>query len=271
MKNNVDGRELRKFHTSEMESLQLVSTSKGNQRKWIAHTQNTTLWVKEQFEYQGRLWKDYLVEVIASKIAKQINLNGVSVVDQEECKIINDDTGCITYGSYSPGFCKNNYFVSYERILKNSGNEFRFSWSMEQRWYSILDTMKKITGHDFTNYFIVMSLLDYLVGNEDRHFNNFGMMSDFTMAPLFDFGLGLFEHDLRYEGLSFRECLDKMESKPFDPDNQKVVDFLLAEYDIAGFLPDSIDLTGIKIPSAKAGSYLRNRCMKLGIGLKGVD
>ena len=62
----------------------------------------------------------------------------------------------------------------------------------------------------------------------------------------------------------------KMECKPFSTDNQKIMDYRLTD-GLCLELPSSIDLTNCQLPSAKAGSYLRNRCMHLGIALEGVE
>ena len=260
------------FHTNDMENLQLVSTSKGNQRKWLYRGSKKEFWIKEQFYYQNKLWKDYLVEIIASKIASQMDLHGISVIVQKECKIIDDDSGEITCGVYSENFSKNNHFISFSRIIQNKGLEFpAYHKPIIEKWDFVLKVISDVTGYNYSDYLTVMTLLDYLVGNEDRHLNNFGIMSNLMPAPLFDFGLGLFEHDRKYETISFQECLKKMECKPFHKNNQKTIDFLKTRLDIGDFVPEILDLTGVKIPSAKAGSYLRNRCRNLHITLKGVE
>lgn len=260
----------RVFNSVDMISLQLGSTSKGNQRKW--YYQPERLYVKQQFYYAGQYWKDYLVEIIAYKIAQQINLHGVRVIPQYECII--KDYNLSTHGVYSPDFTANGErFISFNRILVGLNFDFPVYGGIGEKWDFTLDMFAKL-GLDYTNYLIVMSLLDYLVGNEDRHFNNFGCLQTdrgFTQAPLFDFGLGLFEHDPRYEHEPFRDCLRSMQSQPFSRDNQEVIDYLSGRYDLKQFLPFTIDLTGVKVPSLKAGSYLHNRCMQLGIELKGVE
>ena len=260
----------RVFNSEDMISLQLNSTSKGNQRKWFYQPER--LYVKQQFYYAGQYWKDYLVEIIAYKIAQQINLRGVKVVPQYECII--KDGGVSTHGVYSPDFTLNGErFISFNRILVGLNSEFPMRGSIAEKWDFTLGMFADL-GLDYTNYLIVMSLLDYLVGNEDRHLNNFGCLQTdegIVQAPLFDFGLGLFEHDPCYEHESFRDCLQSMQSQPFSKDNQKVIDYLSNRYDLKQFLPAKIDLTGVQVPSLKAGSYLRNRCMRLGIELKGVE
>lgn len=258
------------FNTINLIALQTVSTSKGNQRKWFDDKEQ--LYVKEQFYFQGKYWRDDLVEVIATEIARFLPSCGIEVVEQKLCDIV--DAGRITKGVFSHNFLHGNEkLITLQRVLESKYVNYKVTDSVKDNWQFLLENIKQYTGLDYTEYFIVMTILDYLVGNEDRHLNNIAFLLDdeFKQAPLFDFGLGLFEHDRRYEELSFRECLIKMQSKPFCRDNQKVIDFITAHYNISNYLPDEIDLTGIQIPSLKAGSYLRNRCMNLGINLRGVE
>ena len=261
----------RVFHIDDLSALQLGSTSKGNQQKW--YCKKTDEFVKGQFYYQGKYWKDNLVEVIASKLAEQMNLNDVSVVKQETC-VVSQYDGVEVDGVCSKNFCKpGQRFVSAARLDPTMEDRLFSTRDVEERWNIVSQTIQKITGLNYESHLAAMCLIDYLVGNEDRHLNNFGVLlgSDgFSPAPLFDFGLGLFEHDRRYEGLPFRDCIKKMQCKPFHADNQKVIDFLANQRMIDGMLPAEFDLTGVELPSPKAGSYLRNRCMHLNVDLKGV-
>lgn len=258
------------FHAGEMIELQLVSSSKGNQRKW--YDKEKGIYVKEQFFYQGRYWKDYLVEVVASEIGQQLPQRCAQVLRQSVCKIT--DTNRMMYGVCSKDFASNVSYVSFKRILDAAGLYYDAKASIDEKWCFVLETIRNKCNLDYTDFLITMTLIDYLVGNEDRHINNFGVLQGsmgFAVPPLFDFGLGLFEHDLKYEDVPFRECLSLMNAKPFDVNNQNVIDYVKKRYDLVQYLPKKLNLSAVRIPSAKAGSYLRNRCMKLGIALEGVD
>ena len=76
---------LQYFNTEILQSLQLNSTSKGNQSKW--YDLKEKLFIKKQFEYQDKFWRDDLVEIIASEIAKQmpIEWSNITVVEQKPC------------------------------------------------------------------------------------------------------------------------------------------------------------------------------------------
>ncbi len=260
------------FHTKQLTQLQLESTSKGNQRKWYNHKEG--IYVKEQFRYQNKMWKDYLVEVLSYEIWQQFKHDkNVNVLRQQKCKIVDYD--CTSMGVYSSNFCEQNeYFVSFKRLLELNGKSFPVSGTISEKWDFTLDTMNYITSLDLVDYLITMSILDYLVGNEDRHLNNFGVITtgkNFKLAPLFDFGLGLFEHDRKYEGEPLRRCIEMMQCQPFSKNNQEVIDFLGKRYDLEKYLPGTLDFTYSEIPTPKAGSYIRNRCMKLCITVKGLD
>lgn len=259
------------FYTESMMELQLLSSSKGNQRKWYFPEKD--IYVKEQFFYQGKYWKDYLVEVIASEIGKQLPARCTEVLEQHACTI-RDEVG-VSYGVYSDNFANNLSYVSFSRILSANHCFFEERADISEKWDFVLKSMKEFCQLDYTDCLITMTVLDYLVGNEDRHLNNFGVLCEnngvYRIPPLFDFGLGLFEHDLKYEHKPFRECVESMYFKPFHRKSQKVIDYVKQRYPLEEYLPKELDLTGVKIPNAKGSSYLRNRCMQLGIPLKGVE
>lgn len=265
---------LRYFNTETLQSLQLNSTSKGNQSKWYELEER--LFIKKQFEYQDKFWRDDLVEIIASEIAKQMPIEwcNITVVEQKPC--ILQENGKEYSGVYSKDFIAHSgKFFSFQKLVDCTKLRFPENGNIEEKWNFILMLYDELCHLNITDYLIVMSLIDYLVGNEDRHLNNFGCISKgkgvFSFAPLFDFGLGLFEHDRRYEGVPFRKCLSLMEAKPFSPDNQEVIDFLQDNYDIKRYLPKTFDLSHCQIPSPKASSYLLNRCHQLNITLQGVE
>ena len=262
---------MRVFDTGRLIPLSSMSTSKGNQRKW--YEPEKKLYIKEQFWYQGKYWRDDLVECIAAGIAEQMNTGSVVVIKQKPCMIC--ENGIYRHGVYSADFTSGDKrFVSLYRLLAINRMEYEMTNSVEANWYFVRNFLNRFLETDITEYLLVMSLLDYLLGNEDRHLNNLGLLESnhlFIQAPLFDFGLGLFEHDRRYEGESFRKCLQLMQCKPFASDNQELMNFLVKEYDINQYIPPKLDLSEYEIPSPKAGSYLRNRCLQLGIKLKGVD
>lgn len=264
-------RHIRLFDTKSLKSFQTESTSKGNQLKWMFEPEN--LYIKAQFYYQGKYWRDDLVEILATTIGQQLFYKQVEILDQHRCII--HDYGQEYYGVYSTNFCREGErFISFYRIMQLYNLEFPYNDSIEKKWDFVIETIKSVASIDYTEYLIIMTLTDYLSGNEDRHLSNFGLITNnttFRLAPLFDFGLGLFEHDRKYEGLPFRECLKMMNFKPFHKEGDDVIHFLKSRYDLHKYLPDSIDLTGVELPSMKASSYLLNRSNRLNVVFKGIE
>lgn len=261
----------RVFNIKNLISLQLDSSSKGNQQKW--YDKEGDLYIKSQFCYQGKYWNDDLVERISYILGTQLSYsNQVSILEQDLCTIKDGDT--TLSGVYSKNFCKTcERFVSFKRILDIKCLHFPSHDSIKVKWNFVLDLLNRITGSDCTEYLIIMSLLDFLIGNEDRHLNNFGLLTDgeyYRLSPIFDSGLGLFEHDMKYLETPFRECLSMMECKPFSANNMDTIKFLQSNYDLDKYLPDIFDLSNVILPSPKAGSYILNQAHYLKRDVKGI-
>lgn len=123
-------------------------------------------------------------EVLASEICKRLGFNHVEysldtykdmVVSKCPC-FINKDTEFITCSQIRKNMKRNDSIMDYEdyiNILKNNGIEN--------------------AREELENMFI----LDYLIMNEDRHLNNFGIIRDvntlkwISVAPIFDNGQSL--------------------------------------------------------------------------------
>lgn len=95
---NSFGRQI--LNTNSMIPLSLEGSSKGNQRKWLTRDD---CYVKEQFFYQNKYWRDDLVEIIASELCLQL---GFDVVVQNGVEIKDSITGNEA-GSYLLNRCKN--------------------------------------------------------------------------------------------------------------------------------------------------------------------
>lgn len=264
-------REIVTFKEKDLTSLQTDSTSKGNQQKW--YNKKTDCYIKAQFYYQDKYWRDDLVEILGSSIGEQLNLENkaVSVLHQNPCNI--ERTDRTLHGVFSKNFCREGErFLSFQRILMLNSLDYPYLAGIADKWNFVIDTMRQYCNVDYTDYLITMTIIDFLIGNEDRHLNNFGVLTDeksYRLHPLFDFGLGLFEHDRRYEGKSFKSCLKMMECKPFHRNNCKVMDYIQSHYSLENYLPPELDLEGYAFPSEKSTSYLLNRSRYLGIKIKG--
>lgn len=240
---------------------------KGNQEKWFHPDLQS--FIKTAFEYDDMTWKDYLCEVIASKLGKQLNLD---VVPASFCKILHD--GDIVPGSYTYNFLNDGEeFISAYRIfvcLGSSIAELSKNMTVCDRIKWVLDRLNEFTGLDLSDYINRMIVIDFLVGNEDRHLNNFGVISnrdtgEFRMAPIFDNGLSLLEHDRRYLGAPLQFSLKKMDGKPFCKSLKRAYE------ESRQMFPEvpkvDLDLGGLILPSRRAFDYLKYSSEVMGLRL----
>lgn len=256
------------FNERYLKEISVGSSSKGNQEKW--YDTNNKYFIKAAFYYENKYWQDYLVEIIVSKLARQMNLGQIRVVNQHRCLIKKKDN--IVNGVFSKDFRdkESQIFIPFNRLLKLHADEGIIFGFPGKRFDTIVQAIKKYTKLNITDYLIVMILLDFLVGNEDRHLNNFGVISDgdeFKVAPLFDFGLGMFEHNSIYYGRSLTEAVDLMQAKPFCANPVGIINWLKNNYrdKIYSFLPESFTIAGFQFPSKLAEEYFRWACNELGV------
>lgn len=263
----------RTFQDSEVVKLTIGSTSRGNQPKY--KTLDGKFYIKSRFLYGHHLWKDNLVEVIASQYAHCCKLpEGVNVVKQGICELGADDC------SYSEAFdLDGSSFIAFSRTLEE-GSEFddlAFKCSRSgdmYSWFSLVrDYYSECVGSDQSIYLATMMLLDLIVANEDRHLSNFGYLrgaATRVLRPsvLFDFGLGLCEHDSRYyEDMPLSRALKKIRLKPWDAKVTTVADFLEDKYStlVSDTLPSVVNLKDYVFPSNLAREYFQWVNERLGV------
>ena len=183
--------------------LDIASSSKGEQEKF--YDPEKRMYIKLPFYYEGTYWKDYMVEHLSGRIFGEDYTLGVPIVDQE---IVMTDRNLPAVRSKD--FCSDNeQWFSLARVYERYMVYVEDCRSGQERLWQIINTAKDCCGVDIVPYLCVMFVADTLLLNEDRHYNNLGLLykSDdvFEIAPLFDFGLGLFEHSSQYEGKTLEE------------------------------------------------------------------
>lgn len=166
-------------------------------------------------------------------------------------------------GCCSKNFCETSTgkFVPLRKLIDEERVISLFGWSKNVFDYFI--DVASTYGVDWNSYLSKMVILDYLFGNEDRHLNNLGFVCDVgsvAEAPLFDFGLGLFEHDKKYVGKPIYKAIPMMEGKPFASDLEAAVNMILQtdNFDYCKELVKSltINFCSTKIPSVLAREYV---------------
>ena len=266
---------MRAFRDSELISLALGSTSQGNQEKY--KTVDGRYYVKARFEYQQRLWRDNLVEVIASMYALRCSLpDMVKVVKQGLCLIGAKE------GSYSEAFDRDgSLFVPFSRaaaVRLDTASVHGIARDATQWVPFLINTYSDIVGEDATPYLVSMLLLDLVVANEDRHLGNFGFLcrrgeKQLNYSLLFDFGLGLFEHDGRYyPGMPLERAVKHIRLKPWGLKVSAALDFLETNYSdlVKCMLPKSLSLEDFEFPSDLSRDYFVWINERLGVKIGSV-
>lgn len=184
--------------------------------------------------------------------------------------IVNQNIGLIsdTPVVYSKNF-KLEYgnFISFKRMMKRFDLQFSLKLNLEDRYQFINSVYYKLDV-DAEKYILSMTLLDILVGNEDRHLNNFGIyfnQGDVLCGPLFDFGIGLFEHDMKYLDYNLLQSMDMMYFKPLDKRVVRVVMWLKQNHSdfLKEYLPQYFILNEEMFPNDLSIEYFQRVCRLL--------
>ena len=174
--------------------LMLSSTSKGDAMKW--YQPETNCYLKANRVDHGREYQDAIAEVIASRVGELLH---ILVVQYQLCHIRIDDEKLLL-GTISHNFChKNESFISFETMVESSDAPIQWAVSAKENYALVIDLFRTLTGLDARDYLNTMLLFDFLICNEDRHLNNFGVLKDETdgsyrFPPLFDSGYALGFH-----------------------------------------------------------------------------
>ncbi len=168
----------------EIDSRYLVrtsGTSDGTQDKFFMDD----MWFKlDRYGGEG------LTETVASLILKNSGLSSDEFVEYHAC-LINGKPGC-----YSKNFLgENDSFITLYRLYKNiTGRDLAAVTSKmdyDDAIEYVINFVKVQTNLDLHKYLANNLALDRIILNEDRHFNNLGVIfneTEFLPAPIFDNG-----------------------------------------------------------------------------------
>ncbi len=255
----------------DWESVNLFASA-GNQEKW--RNKYTGAFIKAAYISDVEC-KDYLVEAIGTRICEQINYPEFRYAEYEVCEY--ELNGINYMGCYSPNFLeKNEELVSFYTLLSQRG----VSWPNGNdtiRKYSCLSNLyMQLCEQNPVKYLSALFIVDYLVGNIDRHLRNFTFIHDvrkdvFSFGPAFDFGRGMFEGDIEFSDLPVAKRLSKLHYMPFQTQFDTALKTYSAQYDLSSLLPTELDLSGLEFPSRDGKVLLGFQAKNLGIHVKGVD
>ena len=233
------------FRLQRKDILLTRSDTDGFQMK--ALSSDRRLFIKSQAIIAGVEMRDWAVEIIATFICEQL---GIPCIKQKRC--------CFVYGKRKyDGVCSSNFaldgycFLSFESLLERmntSSNDDAFiqlDAISKLKWCAHkLSEIGEIPYSDTERYMIDMAVLDCLVGNVDRHTRNFGLFcntstSQLEIPPIFDSGMGLFEHDYyrdKYE--SYEEAMNNVYVAPYGEDPFEMMRMLDEEYSLKELYKD---------------------------------
>lgn len=141
-------------------------------------------------------------EVIASKIMERLGIDHVPY----SVTWINDEP----YSVCEDFVTKDTELISAWRVL-----QLRTKANHENEYLHYVNICREL-GIDIVSSLDKMIVLDYIIANEDRHFNNFGLLRDANTlewigaAPIFDSGTSLW-----YDRLTSRIPINGVNCKPF--------------------------------------------------------
>lgn len=252
------------FTRSELTDLTTGTSSKGNQKKY--RTVDGRFYVKELFNYDGKMWRDDLVEVIASTYAGMCHLpTGVHVVKQGLCDIDG------RLASYSESFLRDGFeFIPYRRARKILLSEDgQLCGTCDETAEQVIAECSDILGGSARDLIHAMFFLDYVVCNEDRHLDNFGFLcgtdGSIEFCPLFDFGLGLFECGSEYDSNKENMCFPTIRLKPCWFPQTQLIEYLLDNSAILSMPPKWLCLQDFQFPSDLAKNYFVWANERLGV------
>lgn len=158
------------------------------------------------------------VEELVSEILALSNLSSDNYVKYSQV-IINEENGCMSDNFLQAG----ESFITFYRLYSNiQGGDLAVVTSKmdyDEAIEYVLEFMDRNVKVDLREYLANIFALDALILNEDRHFNNFGLIYDgniFRPAPIFDNGKSLFVGNKRYNPkLSMSENKKKAFAKAF--------------------------------------------------------
>ena len=233
-------RKLNRFSTSGIDKNKLT-TSKGNQPKYFDIDNN---FIKiDYLGYEG------LSEIICSML---LNMSSCSFfVHYDEFKDDNNRRGCISKNFLLP----NQKIITLYRLFQSYQIDIEKelqSLNMVDKIIYVAGKVEQITGlTDFIRRFVSLLKFDFLVLNEDRHFNNVGVLYDkkldkFSIMPVFDNGAALLSDLYDYPlYLPLNDSVKKVHSKPFSSNFKKQFDACCSISKDA-FLIDYDKIDGIK-------------------------
>lgn len=262
----------RTFKVDNNKALQKRTGTDGYQPKFLV--EGARYFVKVQCKLSGEYVDDWRVEDIASRTGGQLDLG---VLKQTPCNVQ------ISYTKYKrtlKGVYSNNFellgyrYRSFESIINSLGletkrntNFIKMSNIDKIKWMAtIISNHTSISYNQYLDYLIRTALIDIIVGNADRHTRNIGLLYNINkqceeVSPIFDCGMGLFEHDLWIKhNASFDEACGQLYIEPYSEDPIILLNELESEFGVKQKLKakvNKLEISKSLFPSDNAYRYFK--------------
>lgn len=197
------------FKLSPRAMVMIQGSSKGTQPKYY----DQGWWYKA-----NRAGYEATAEYLASIVLSCSNVS--DYVTYELCTI-NGRSGCRSRSFLKP----DESFISFERLYEmNAGGHLTDAIyvldDVDSRIVYVKDFIREVTGLDCSLYLSQILSLDMLLLNDDRHFNNLGIVINNESgacrpAPIFDNGDALLSDYGKYDAETIEENIDKVVGRPF--------------------------------------------------------
>ena len=209
------------------------TSSKGNQNKWFCPPSEgsgrTGIWIKED-----GLGYEALAEILISRLLEKTNTDSFVRYRYESLQRGDQHLhGCSSHDFMEP---EDDKLVSIERLFQTYRGESAAKAVLAyaepvDRIRFVVDTVEKLTGlRQFGVYLKKILTIDAFFLNEDRHFHNLAVIQrkdgTFRECPIFDNGASLFS-DVKGDyplSLTFAQCRDRIQAKPFCADFDEQMD-----------------------------------------------
>ena len=194
--------------------------------EYLIRTSGTSDGTQDKFYKDGFWFKldryggEGLAETAASIILKESGLSPAQFVEYLPC-VVNGKNAC-----YSKNFLKDDEsFITFYRLYKNvTGRDLAqvcSTMDYDDAIEYVMNFVKQQTNLDIHEYLANTFALDRIILNEDRHFNNLGIIYDgieFKTAPIFDNGKSFLIGNKRaIEENSLQDKIKTAHSKAFSP------------------------------------------------------
>lgn len=183
-------------------------------------------------------------EALSSLLLEHSKLSSNQYVHYDRI-LINGTLGCVS-DDFLVDY-DNGEFITFYRLYKNIYGRDLASVTSRMDYDDainyVIDFVKEVTGLNTTTYLANIFYLDEIILNNDRHFNNYGIIMQedvYKIAPIFDNGKSLLvgqKYDSKSQKIS--DVKKNIYSKSFSPS------FNLNSSYLAKYRTLSIDKTGV--------------------------